>query len=394
MFGALWGPSLGLACIPAQATEEVSAKQHTAHASSSEVANVADAAPTPSSIQPLSAQARTEDERNTIDVFKVAAPATVFVTQNRVFRDFWSRRSETVPAGSGTGFIWDNKGHIVTNAHVVGDERSRGIAQNASFEVTLFDGKRYPAKLVGIAQKKDIAVLRIDPQGVKLSPIQLPPKSTELEVGQKTLAIGNPFGLDHTLTTGVISALGREVVGFGGVTIRDMIQTDASINPGNSGGPLLNSAGQLIGINTMIYSKTGSSAGIGFAVPIPTVRRLVPQLIAYGQPRQVGLGVLNADDAIARRLGVTGVIVIKVVPGSPAAKAGLRDLREDRQRGNLYFDVIVGIDGEPIRNYDDLYNALDPHEPGKIVQVKVQRGNKIVTLPIALTVISDLDPAN
>lgn len=344
-----------------------------------------------SAIPGPSANARIEDERNTIEVFKIAAPATVFVTQNRVMRDFFGHRSQTVPAGSGTGFIWDKQGHIVTNAHVIGDEHSRGVARNAKFEVTLRDGKRYPARLVGLAQKKDLAVLKINAPGASLTTIHLPKAGEQLEVGQKTLAIGNPFGLDHTLTTGVISALNREVVGFGGVTIRNMIQTDASINPGNSGGPLLNSAGQLIGINTMIYSKSGGSAGIGFAVPIQTVRRLVPQLIRYGKPRLVGLGITVVEDRLARRLGIQGVIVHQAARRSPAALAGLRSLQQDPRTGSLYFDAIIAIDDQVIKNYDDLYNALEPHNPGDVVQVKVKRGPKILRVPVKLVVISDLD---
>lgn len=335
--------------------------------------------------------ARTEDERNTMAIFKFAAPATVFVTQNRVMQDMWTRTRQTVPTGSGSGFIWDNRGHIVTNAHVVAGSQRGQTPRHTTFEVNLFGGKRYPAKLVGMAAKKDIAVLKIQAPALELAAISLAPAHAKLEVGQKTVAIGNPFGLDHTLTTGVISALNREVVGFGGVTIRDMIQTDASINPGNSGGPLLNSSGQLIGINTMIYSKSGSSAGIGFAVPVSTIRRLVPQLIAYGEPRQVGLGVLLAEDSVAERMGVQGVIVMQTARGGPAAKAGIRGAKRQGTRGQVSFDVIQSIDGVAVRNFDDLFNALDPHQPGDKVQVGILRGRQKLSLKVSLAVIADLD---
>lgn len=347
--------------------------------------------PRPQQLPALGPGARTEDERNTIAIFEMAAPATVFVTQSQVVQDFWSRRRQSVATGSGTGFIWDREGHIVTNAHVVADARRGRVRRNTRFEVTLYGGKRYPATLVGVAEKKDIAVLKIKANQSELSAITLAPAHGKLSVGQKTVAIGNPFGLDHTLTTGVVSALNREVVGFGGVTIRDMIQTDASINPGNSGGPLLNSSGQLIGINTMIYSKSGSSSGIGFAVPVSTVRRLVPQLITYGEPRHVGLGVVLAEDALARRWGERGVVVVQVAPSGPADRAGLRSLVQDRRRGTVQYDVIESIDGVAVRSYDDLFNALDPHNPGDKIVVGVLRGGQRLSLTVTLSVLGDLN---
>ncbi|HSN98628.1 MAG TPA: trypsin-like peptidase domain-containing protein, partial [Candidatus Nanopelagicales bacterium] len=319
-------------------------------------------------VPPPSPGARIEDERNTIAVFREAAPSTVFVTQRRLVVDrFWGTATE-VPAGSGSGFVWDQDGHIVTNFHVIDGARS--------LIVTLQGDKAFPAKVIGAEPRKDIAVLKIDPQGEPLKPIRVAPQRDPFEVGQKTIAIGNPFGLDHTLTTGVISAVGRQVDGIGGVTIRDMIQTDAAINPGNSGGPLLDSGGQLIGMNTMIFSKSGSSAGIGFAVPSSTIARIVPQIIRSGRAEQVGLGIqLDPAQRLERRLGLRGVIVISVMPGSAAEQAGLKGLTET-DRGLSLGDVIVSIDGVPVTDYDALYNALDGKKPGEKAKVEVIRGRQ------------------
>ncbi len=326
---------------------------------------------------PLGAGAQLEDERNTIEVFRFAAPSTVFITQKRLVRDPWSvKGGRELEAGSGSGFIWDRQGHIVTNYHV--------IAEGSSFEVTLQNGRTLNAKLVGGDPAKDIAVLQVAANPAELTPIRLPPERAALTVGQKTLAIGNPFGLDHTLTTGIISALGREMVGYGGVTIRGIIQTDASINPGNSGGPLLNSAGELIGMNTMIYSRTGSSVGIGFAVPVDIIRRVVPELIKFGRPIRAGLGIQIVPDEIAHRNGIKGVVIESVAPGSPAAQAGLNGLRVSR-RGTLLGDVIVGIEEHKVESYDDLYSALDRYRPGDTVKVKLLRDGKGAAVELTLT---------
>lgn len=335
-------------------------------------------------VRPTSADARIEDERNTIDVFEAAAPATVFVTQTSVVRDWMRQQVYEVPAGSGTGFIWDRHGHIVTNYHVIA-----GSGGNApkNVLVTLQDKKTYPAKMVGVEPKKDIAVVKIDAPKAELVSIRRPPTGFRPVVGQKTIAIGNPFGLDHTLTTGVVSALGREVKGIGGVSIRDMVQTDAAINPGNSGGPLLDSRGRLIGMNTMIFSRSGSSAGIGFAVPVATIQRVVPQLIAYGKVRQVGLGLNYLDEAAVRRAGISGVVVGKIQRGGPADRAGIRPTRWTRS-GIVIGDIIVGVDGAKIRNFDDLYNALDPHKPGDRVVVSVERDGAMIKLTAELAIIN------
>jgi len=324
-------------------------------------------------IPPLSSGAYIEDERNTITVFRETAASAVFVTQKQVMVDYWAGQAVEVPAGSGSGFIWDDQGHVVTNFHVVQNARS--------LTVTLQDQSTHEAVLRGVEPRKDIAVLKIEVPKEKLVPIRLRDnKKQTLEVGQKTIAIGNPFGLDHTLTVGIVSALGRSVDGVGGVTIRDMVQTDAAINPGNSGGPLLDSAGYLIGMNTAIFSKSGVSAGVGFAVPASTIQRVVPQIIRTGHAEQVGLGIrIDVEQRIERRAGVRGVIVLGVQPGSPAEKAGLKGI-ERTIRGTVLGDVIVAIDGKPIDDYDDLYNTLDVHQAGEKVKVKVRRGDQLLEL--------------
>jgi S1-C subfamily serine protease len=330
-------------------------------------------------LPPLSPGARIEDERNTIGVFKAASPSTVFVTQTRVMVDYLAGVAQEVPAGSGSGFVWDDAGHIVTNFHVVDGAQS--------LSVTFHDQQNVEAKVVGLEPRKDIAVIKVDLPGKALVPIRVA-KSTALEVGQKAVAIGNPFGLDHTLTTGVISALGRQVQGAGGVSIRDMIQTDAAINPGNSGGPLLDSAGQLIGMNTMIYSKSGSSAGIGFAVPVSTIARIVPQIIKTGRAEQLGFGVtIDPEQKLERRLGLRGVIVISVPPSGTAAKAGLKGLSRTR-RGISLGDVIVAVGDKRIDTYDDLYTTVDSHKPGDIVAVTVARGEETATVQLPIVVLN------
>jgi S1-C subfamily serine protease len=316
---------------------------------------------------PLSANARTEDERNTITIFRHAAASTVFVTQRRVVFDFVGRALE-VPTGSGSGFVWDKQGHIVTNFHVVANARSLSVA--------LSDQRTFKAKVVGVEPRKDIAVLKLEEPPNNLQPIRVPSGTLELQVGQKVVAIGNPFGLDQTLTTGVISALGREVEGAGGVTIRDMVQTDAAINPGNSGGPLLDSGGQLIGMNAVIYSRSGAWAGIGFAVPVGTIQRVVPQIIRTGRAEQVGLGIhIDPNGRLERQAGIRGVVILDVVADTPAAEAGLRGTRESLGRLVLG-DVITAIDDQPIADYDDLYNELDQKKENQKVTLTVVRDGK------------------
>ncbi len=331
-------------------------------------------------IAPLSPNARIEDERNTIAVFREAAHSTVFVTQTRVVIDYLAGTAQEVPTGSGSGFVWDDQGHIVTNYHVV-------EGSNRSVSVAFQSQETFDAQIVGVEPKKDIAVLKVAAPKKLLIPIK-PAKSTPLEVGQKAIAIGNPFGLDFTLTTGVISAIGRQVQGAGGVTIRDMIQTDAAINPGNSGGPLLDSAGQLIGMNTMIYSKSGASAGIGFAVPVATIARIVPQIIKTGRAEQLGLGVvIDPNQKLERRLGLRGIIVLSVPAGSPAARAGMRGIQQG-PNGISLGDIIVAIDDKRVATYDDMYTVLDAHKPDDVVKVTVVRGEETASFQVKVTVVN------
>jgi S1-C subfamily serine protease len=334
-------------------------------------------------VPPPSDAALLEDEQNSVQVFRAAAPAAVFVTQTQIVVDHWRRRALEVPSGTGTGFIWDADGHVVTNFHVVAN--ARGLT------VTLQDQSTWPATLVGGDPRKDVAVLKIEAPKDKLTAVRRPAPGYVPEVGQKVLAIGNPFGLDHTLTTGVISAMGREVKGYGEVTIRGVIQTDASINPGNSGGPLLDSRGQLIGMNTMIYSPSGSSAGIGFAIPVATVERVVGEVITTGKVEVVGLGVALLDDRYAQQIGVRGVIIQEVLRGSPAEAAGLMGLRTS-VRGVSVGDVIVSIDDKPIASYDDYYTALDTRRAGEKVRVGLLRGGtKQQTVEVPLVIVNDTE---
>lgn len=337
-------------------------------------------APGPPQILPLSAGARTEDESNTIAVFQNAAPATVFVTQHRVVTDGFWRQAAEVPSGSGSGFVWDKAGHIVTNFHVV--------ANASKLTVTLQDQKVFNAELVGVEPRRDIAVLKITAPANALTPVKVLASDAVLQVGQKVVAIGNPFGLDHTLTTGVISALGREMKGAGGVTIPDMVQTDAAINPGNSGGPLLDSLGRLIGMNTAIFSPSGASAGIGFAVPVSAVARIVPQIIRTGRAEQVGLGVqIDPNGRLERRWGIRGVVVLSVFGDTPAAAAGIAGMHQTAEGWELG-DVIVKIGASKIDNYDDLYNELDRHRPGDEVDVSLVREQRILNVRLKLIVVS------
>lgn len=328
-------------------------------------------------LPPLSPSARTEDERNTIAVFARMAASCVYVTQHQIVVDYWAGGEHDVPAGSGSGFVWDEQGHIVTNFHVVAN------AQHLT--VTLHDQRTFAARIVGTEPRKDIAVVKIDAPPGALTPIARHEEKVELEVGQKVIAIGNPFGLDQTLTTGIISALGRQVDGIGGVKIREMIQTDAAINPGNSGGPLLDSSGRLIGMNTMIYSKSGASAGIGFAVPATTIARVVPQLVKLGHVEQVGMGIdIDPQRRLERRFRIRGVIILGVRADGPAAAAGLKGLRRTFD-GLELGDVIVGIDDKPVNDYDDLYSILDAKKAGDGIRVTVSReGRERVEVSIKL----------
>ena len=319
-------------------------------------------------------------EETTIEIYRNASPSVVFITKLSVQMDPFRRNVMTLPAGTGSGFIWDDQGHIVTNFHVV--------AGGQGARVTLNDQTVWPAQLVGTYPDKDIAVLKIEAPAEKLRPLPVG-SSADLQVGQHVFAIGNPFGLDQTLSTGVISGLGREIMSMSRRPIQGVVQTDAAINPGNSGGPLLDSAGRLIGMNTAIYSPSGASAGVGFAVPVSAVARAVPQLIASGQVERAGLGIQIDEGELASRLGVRGALVIGVVPGSGAATAGLRPTVRDRRTGRIVLgDVIVAIDDEPIGDVLDLYRILDRLSVGHDAKVTVRRGDQQIDLRVQLSALA------
>ena len=313
----------------------------------------------------------TPQEQHTIRLFELAAPSVCFITTATLRRNYYSRNVEEIPSGSGSGFVWDKEGHIVTNYHVI---------QNADrATVTLSNGQTYQATKVGEAREKDLAVLKINIPGKELTPIPVG-SSMNLRVGQNVYAIGNPFGLDQTLTTGVVSALGREIKSVAGIPIRDVIQSDAAINPGNSGGPLLNSSGELIGVNTAIYSPSGASAGIGFSIPVDVVNWVVPDLIQYGELNRPLIGV-----ELTRPLrNITGAVVLNVVKNSPAETAGLLGTKADDQGNIILGDIIVAVNNDPITTNSDLYLALEKYKAGDQVNVKVKRDNREVMVPIRL----------
>lgn len=319
-----------------------------------------------------------ENEKNSISVFQTTADSVVNVSNLRKAKGFFDMDATEVPAGVGSGIVWDTNGHIITNYHV--------IASGDAFIVSLRgDQKQYRAKFIGGDPKNDIAVLKLEETPKNLKPITRG-DSKNLLVGQKTLAIGNPLGLDHTLTTGSVSALERKILGYGGVSISGMIQTDASINPGNSGGALLDSQGRLIGMNAMIYSAGGaSSAGLGFAIPVDTIKNIVPQIIQYGKVTRPGLGVAVLEEELAARFGLRSGVMIKFVdPKGPASKSGLQGITRDR-RGQYYFgDVIVGINSDTINNYDDLYSAVNKYKIGDKVKVKIVRDGKEKSVDVTL----------
>jgi S1-C subfamily serine protease len=315
-----------------------------------------------------------EDEKATVELFQRTSPGVVYITtlarQALGFLDV-----EEVPQGTGSGFLWDREGHVVTNFHVI---------QGASAaRVTLHDQSVWPAALVGVAPDQDLAVLRIRAPEGKLSPILIG-SSRDLQVGQKVFAIGNPFGLDFTLTTGIVSALGRSIRAMTGRKIEGVIQTDAAINPGNSGGPLLDSAGRLVGVNTQIASPSGASAGIGFAVPVDTVNRVVPQILAHGRVVRPRLGIGAAPEWVLRRAGLEGVLVMSVAEGSAAARAGLRGTERAEDGSLVLGDVVQALGGKKVTSLDDLYAALEEHRPGDKVTLRVLRGNRTRDVEVAL----------
>jgi len=317
-------------------------------------------------------------EKSTIALFRQASPSVVHITAIAVQRDLFTLKPYQIPEGTGSGFIWDTSGNVITNFHVI---------QNAdAAQVTLSDQSNWKAKLVGAAPDKDLAVLKIDAPANRLPAIPVG-TSKDLQVGQSVFAIGNPFGLDQSLTTGVISALGREIESVTRRPIQGVIQTDAAINPGNSGGPLLDSAGRLIGVNTAIYSPSGASAGIGFAIPVDTVNRIVPEVIRYGKVTRPGIGIQIAEDQIAERLGVNGVLVVDVVAGSAAAKAGLRPTRREVSGRVRLGDVITAINGQKVASPNELFLLLEKYKVGDAVNVTVLRDEKSVQIKMTLDAV-------
>ena len=303
-------------------------------------------------------------EKTTIEIFKTASPSVVHITTLVNATQPFSMDVQQVPEGTGSGFVWDKSGHVVTNFHVI-----RGADAAV---IVLADGSTWQGRLVGAYPAKDLAVLAIDAPAAKLQPIAVG-SSDNLEVGQLTFAIGNPFGLDQTLTTGVVSALGREIESTPGRHIRNIIQTDAAINPGNSGGPLLDSAGRLIGVNSSILSPSGAFAGVGFAIPVDEVNQVVTELIRNGKVARPGLGVALAPDQLTRRIGLDGVLVMRVDPGGPADAAGLRPTERDL-RGNIRLgDLITAIDDRPVKSTEDYFSALEQHKPGEQVRLTIER---------------------
>ena len=304
-------------------------------------------------------------ERANIELFERVSPSVVQVAaRSAASNPLADEESGGAGAASGTGFIWDNDGHVVTNNHVV---------QNGSEVAIRFaSGEVAQAEIIGVAPNYDLAVLRIR-SARKLPPPVALGSSTELKVGQSAFAIGNPFGLDQSLTSGIISALKRRLPTSSGREISNVIQTDTAINPGNSGGPLLDSAGRLIGVNTAIISPSGSSAGIGFAIPADIVNRVVPELIKSGRVPTPGIGIVAASEAVSTRLGVEGVIVVRTAPGSPAERAGIRGV--DLGSGALG-DVIVQADGKPVHRLSDLTDQIEQIGAGKSIRISLKRGSQ------------------
>jgi S1-C subfamily serine protease len=318
----------------------------------------------------------TSEEQARIELFRASAPSVVHITTRQVGYDRFQMRAMEFPRGTGSGFVWDERGYVVTNFHVL---------QGASRALVTLDGRdTYEAVAVGAEPTYDIAVLKIEAAPEALRPIPIG-SSADLRIGQGAFAIGNPFGLDRTLSSGVISGLEREIESPSGSRIRGVIQVDASINPGNSGGPLLDSAGRLIGMNTAIASTTGNSAGIGFAVPVDAINRVVPSLIRMGRFDRPKLGVQAAAQEVGRFLGVEGVVVGDVVRGSGADRAGLRPMSVDERGFPTAADVITSVDGRAVRVLEDRWEVLEGHAPGDVVPIEVRRGSETLRLEVQLS---------
>ncbi|MFT5698116.1 MAG: S1-C subfamily serine protease [Desulforhopalus sp.] len=337
---------------------------------------------TPAEVVPRAVTARGElaaDEINTIDIFRQNSPSVVYVTSIAIRRSLFSLNAVEIPQGTGSGFVWDNKGRIVTNYHVISDA--------SRIQVTMADNTTWKAVLVGGAPDKDLAVLQLSSLPHVLRPIAVG-ESEDLLVGQKVFAIGNPFGFDQTITSGIISALNREIKSITGRNIRGVIQTDAAINPGNSGGPLLDSAGRLIGVNTAIYSPSGSYAGIGFAVPVDTVNSIVPQIIEHGKVIEPGIGVIFVDKRVARRLGVEGLLIFNIAENGPAARAGLEGTVQ--YRGEIILgDVILEINGIRVRTVSDLQDEMERLGLGAEVELTVARNGGVRKVVLRLAPVGE-----
>jgi S1-C subfamily serine protease len=331
--------------------------------------------------EPRVVQARgnlAEDEKSTIKLFENSRDSVVFITTRQRVMDAWSRNIFSVPSGTGSGFIWDDLGHIITNLHVI-----KGASEAT---VRLADGRDYKASLVGASPAHDIAVLKIGIGFQRPAPVPLG-SSHDLKVGQKVFAIGNPFGLDWTLTTGIVSALDRSLPGSDGRTIDNLIQTDAAINPGNSGGPLLDSAGRLIGINTAIYSPSGASAGIGFSVPVDTVNRVVPQIISRGKYIRPALGITvdgKLNNRLIERLKVSGIVILTISPGSAADSAGLKGATMTPEGNIVANDIIVAVEQKPVDSVEKLLARIDGYKVGDTIQLTVLRKGEEMVVPVTL----------
>jgi len=327
----------------------------------------------------LTNPAAATDEQNNIEIYRALSPGVVNVHSTSYARDFFGFVEPQ--EGSGSGSVIDQDGNILTNYHVI---------EGATKLAVSFGGqKNYAAQLVGGDPDTDLAVIRLIEKPRQPLTIIALGDSDKLEVGQKVLAIGNPFGLDRTLTTGVISGLQRPIRARNGRPIEGAIQTDASINPGNSGGPLLDSHGRMIGINSQILSPSGGSAGVGFAVPVNIAKRIVPQLVRSGEVRRPKLGISSRDVEVLKNqieLPVSqGVVIWQVAPGDAAANAGLRGLTQTENGDVEIGDIIVGIDNEKVANNDDLYRILEKHQVGDTVQVQVMRNGRRASVPVRLT---------
>jgi len=312
-------------------------------------------------------------ERSTIELFQRVSPSVVQVVGQAASPDMLPSENAEATTQSGTGFVWDRAGHIVTNSHVV--QGTNAVA------VRFASGEVLRAKIVGVTPNYDLAVLEAENARSLPSPIAIG-SSGDLKVGQSVFAIGNPFGLDQSLTTGIISALKRRLPTSNGREIANVIQTDAAINPGNSGGPLLDSAGRVIGVNTAILSPSGTSAGIGFAIPVDVVNRIVPEIISKGYVPTPGIGIATASEAVTTRAGVEGVIVVSVVPGSSAERAGLRGIDPNSR---TLGDVIVGVDGKAVHRLADLTEALEQSGVGNHVKLTVRRGDRDTSVDVEVT---------